>query len=99
MSSSFITKFKEFLQFTGHSTRLLVVDNPTFFSNKEVLTFLHIVGITKVRGNANHSESRNLHFSKRIYTYRYIGKIDWQAYIRTHRYKGKSSSSSDMAVG
>ena len=59
-SSSFITKFKEFLQFTGHSTRLLVVDNATFFSNKEVLTFLHKVGITKVRGNANHSESRGL---------------------------------------
>ena len=51
-STCFINKFKEFLQFTGNSTRLLVVDNATFFSNSSVLAFLHIVGITKVRGNA-----------------------------------------------
>ena len=59
-SSSFISRFKDFLQFTGHVTKLLVVDNATFFGNKEVLTFLHTIGITKVRGNANHSESRGL---------------------------------------
>ena len=41
-------------------TKLLVVDNATFFGNKEVLTFLHTIGITKVRGYANHSESRGL---------------------------------------
>ena len=59
-SSSFISRFKDFLQFTGHVTKLLVVDNATFFGNKEVLTFLHTIGITKVRGNATHSESRGL---------------------------------------
>ena len=59
-SSSFISRFKDFLQFTGPVTKLLVVDNATFFGNKEVLTFLHTIGITKVRGNANHSESRGL---------------------------------------
>ena len=59
-SSSFISRFKDFLQFTGHVTKLLVVDNATFFGNKEVLTFIHTIGITKVRGNANHSESRGL---------------------------------------
>ena len=59
-SSSFISRFKDFLQFTGHMTKLLVVDNATFFGNKEVLTFLHTIGITKVRGNANHSKSRGL---------------------------------------
>ena len=31
-SSSFISRFKDFLQFTGHVTKLLIVDNATFLS-------------------------------------------------------------------
>jgi hypothetical protein len=57
---SFIEKFKEFLMATGMCTRLLIVDNATYFSNRKVLAFLDSVGIRKVEGNANHSQSRGL---------------------------------------
>ena len=56
----FIAKFKEFLTATGLVTKVLIVDNASIFSSSEVLTFLTLVGIRKVRGNANHSESRGL---------------------------------------
>ena len=55
-----MSRFREFLSTTGMVTKLLIVDNGTIFSNVEVLTFLQTVGITKVRGNANHSRSRGL---------------------------------------
>ena len=58
--TAFLTRFREFLSTTGMVTRLLVVDNATIFSNLEVLTFLQTVGIKKIRGNANHSQSRGL---------------------------------------
>lgn len=57
---AFLNKFKEFLSTTGLITKLLIVDNATLFSNTEVVTFLHLVGIKKVRGNANHSRARGL---------------------------------------
>lgn len=59
-ASAFLGKFKEFLMATGMVTKLLVVDNGTIFENKEVLSFLSLIGIRKVRGNANHSQSRGL---------------------------------------
>ena len=58
--SAFLDKFKEFLSCTGMVTKIIIVDNATIFSNAEVLTFLHLVGIRKVKGNANHSQSRGL---------------------------------------
>lgn len=57
---SFIEKLKEFLMMTGFGTKLLIVDNATYFSNRELLVFLSLVGIRKVEGNANHSQSRGL---------------------------------------
>ena len=57
---AFISKFKEFLANTGMITRLLIVDNATIFSSTEVLVFLELVGVRKVRGNANHSQARGL---------------------------------------
>ena len=59
-ASTFLEKFQDFLQFTGCVTKILIVDNATFFSNKKVLTFLSLLNIFKIRGNANHSESRGL---------------------------------------
>ena len=59
-SKAFISKFKEFLSTTGLVTKVLVVDNASFFGNRDVLSFLHMTGIKKVRGNANHSQSRGL---------------------------------------
>ena len=56
----FIAKFKEFLTATGLVTKILIVDNASLFSSSDVLTFLTLIGIKKVRGNANHSESRGL---------------------------------------
>ena len=57
---AFLARFKDFLSATGMITKLLIVDNATIFSNVEVLKFLHLVGIVKVRGNANHSRARGL---------------------------------------
>ena len=59
-SKAFLEKFKEFLASTGLVTRLLIVDNATIFSNIDVLSFLQLIGIIKIRGNANHSQSRGL---------------------------------------
>ena len=57
---SFLARFKDFLSATGMITKLLIVDNASIFSNLEVLKFLQLMGITKVRGNTNHSRSRGL---------------------------------------
>ena len=57
---AFINKFKEFLSNTGMITKVLIVDNATIFSSQEVLVFLELVGVKKVRGNANHSRARGM---------------------------------------
>ena len=57
---AFIQKFKEFLSISGMVTKLLVVDNATLFSSSEVVVFLELMGVRKVRGNANHSRARGL---------------------------------------
>lgn len=59
-AKAFLQKFKDFLSTTGLITKLLIVDNASLFSQKDVLKFLHMIGIVKVQGNANHSQARGL---------------------------------------
>ena len=59
-SSSVIAHLRIYLAHTGFVTKTLIVDNASVFNNVELLSFLDIIGIKKVQGNANHSQSRGL---------------------------------------